>query len=167
MQIVAEHHFTISPYRGGTQKPPQDFGPSSRLIRVIDEYDELLTGQGTQESVPVREALGQLYQLSLGQVIDLQITSHLIAQIGIYPLYSLVELNTGERGIVTTVTPGNLLQPMVLVIQDPDHQSYQKPSPVNFSTPQIGNQHLEIVNVLDAEKKGINVEEVLADWVAL
>ncbi|MEC4673095.1 MAG: DUF3391 domain-containing protein [Nitrospirota bacterium] len=167
MQIVAEHHFTISPDRGATPKSPQDYGPSSRLIRVIDEYDELLTGQGIQESLPVREALGQLYQLGLRQAIDLQITSHLIAQIGIYPLYSLVELNTGERGIVTSVAPGNLLQPMVLVIQDPEHRSYQEPIPVNFSTPQIGNQHLEIVNVLDAEKEGIKVEEVLADWVAL
>jgi len=167
MQIVAEHHFTLSPNQGNTTTSPQEFSPSSRLIRVMDEYDELLTGQGIQEPLSVREALGQLYQLGQQQAIDLQMASHLIAQIGIYPIYSLVELNTGERGIVTSVTPGNLLQPMVLIIQDPDHRSYQEPIPVSFATPQKKDQHLEIVNVLDAEQEGVKVEEVLADWVAL
>lgn len=166
MQIVAEHHFTIF-LQGVTQTSSEHSCPSSRLIRVVDEYDELLTGQGTRKPLPVREALCELYQLGQQQALDLQMASHLIAQIGIYPIYSLVELNTGERGIVTSVTPGDLLRPLVLLIQDPEHRAYQEPIPVNFSIPPTEGHHLEIVSVLDADKEGVRVEEVLADWVAL
>jgi len=68
---------------------------------------------------------------------------------------------------VTAVTPGNLLHPVVLVIQGPDHQSYTDPIPVNFGTRPPGENPLQITNVLDAEQEGVSVDEVLADWVAL
>ena len=57
--------------------------------------------------------------------------------------------------------------PVVLVIQDSDHRSYTDPIPVNFATRPPGENPLQITSVLDAEKEGVSVDEVLADWVAL
>ena len=93
--------------------------------------------------------------------------AHLVSQIGIYPLYSLVQLNSGERGIVTAVTPGQLLRPVVLVIQDPNLQPYPDPMPINFSSLDDQGTALEIVEVLDAEKEGVRVEEILSNWATL
>ena len=166
-KIVTEHHLTTLQTVNANSSLPQDCAPSSRLIRVVDEYDELLTGQGMKKPLPVKEALSTLYQQGQQQLIDLTLASHLITQIGIFPLYSLVELNTGERGIVTSISPGDLLHPIVLLIQNPDHQPYQDPTPVNFSSLSSQTTHLEIVTVLDPEREGINVEDVLADWVTL
>ena len=164
MQMVAQHHLTgdlqIHPEGG----PFEETGFGGRLIRVVDEYDELLTGQGSSPPLPMREALGELYLRAQRNQLNPELASYLIIQIGIYPIYSLVELNTGERGIVTAVTPGSLLHPVVLVIQDPNRNPYHEPFPVNFAKPASDRPPVEIVRVLDAEEEGIRVEEVLGSW---
>ena len=166
MEMIGAHH--QSPDLSGSQDGIRDeWSTASGILRVVDAYDELLTGQGLQKALPVKEALRELYQQGQRNELDLDLASHLISQIGIYPIYSLVELNTGERGIVTAVTPGQLLHPVVLVIQDPERRPYEDPIPINFATRLPGEEPLQITQVLDAEHEGIVVDEVLANWVAL
>jgi len=166
MEIIQEHH--ASPSSVLHQHDQRDEWATVRdALRVVDAYDELLTGQGLQQALSVKDALKELYQQGQRQELDLNLVSHLISQIGIYPLYSLVELNTGERGIVTAVSPGQLLYPIVLVIQDPDQRPYQEPIPINFATRLPEETPLQITQVLDAEQEGVEVDEVLANWVAL
>ncbi|MDA0739801.1 MAG: DUF3391 domain-containing protein [Nitrospirae bacterium] len=163
--IAAHHHASSSTVQ--QVNLPDDWRKIGQILRVVDVYDELLTGQGLQKPLAVKDALGELYQQGQRTEVDINLVSHLINQIGIYPIYSLVELSTGERGIVTAVTPGQLLQPVVLVIQDPDHRPYTDPMPINFASILPEKNHIQITQVLDAEKEGVHVEEVLADWVAL
>jgi len=166
IEMIAAHHQSLSsPEQQGNQS--EDRPKLGQVLRVVDVYDELLTGQGLQRPLPVKDALGELYQLGQRTEVDSNLVSHLISQIGIYPIYSLVELNTGERGIVTAVTPGQLLQPVVLVIQDPNHRPYKEFIPINFATRLPEENPIQITQVLDAELEGVPVEEVLADWVAL
>jgi cyclic di-GMP phosphodiesterase len=166
IEMIALHHQSTfaSMQENGC---PAELNTASRVLRVVDAYDELLTGQGQKKPLPVKDALSELYQQGQRNELDLNLVSHLINQIGIYPIYSLVELNTGERGIITAITPGQLLNPVVLVIQDPNHRPYENPIPINFSARMPEESTLQITEVLDAEKEGVSVEEVLADWVAL
>ena len=166
IEMIALHHqSTFSDLQ--EDGSPIEWNTASRVLRVVDAYDELLTGQGLQKPMPVKDALSELYQRGQRNELDLPLVSHLINQIGIYPIYSLVELNTGERGIITAITPGQLLYPVVLVIQDENRQPYDNPIPINFATRLPEEPPLQITDVLDAEKEGVSVEEVLADWVAL
>ena len=59
--------------------------------------------------------------------------SHLVRLVGVHPLYSLIMVNNGERGIETSMTPGKLHQPAVTLIQDPDGKSYTPPIAVDLS----------------------------------
>ncbi len=165
--IVEEHHVLLD----GTGYPshiiPENISMSSRLLRIVDEYDELLSGQQALPSLSGKDALGELYQRSKKNQLDPQLVSQFISQVGIYPIYSLVELNTGERGIVTAHSKENLLHPTVLLIQDSKKQSFIEPVPINFSTVDDKHSIPEIVNVLDPELEGIRVEKVLADWVTM
>ncbi len=166
IHLIGAHH--QSPNVSVKQDSIRDeWNAAHDVLRVVDAYDELLTGHGLQKPMALKDALPELYQQGERNELNRDLVSHLISQIGIYPIYSLVELNTGERGIVTAVTPGNLLHPVVLVIQDSDHRSYTDPIPVNFATRPPGENPLQITNVLDAEQEGVSVDEVLADWVAL
>ena len=166
MNMIRAHH--QSPSSSIKQDSSRDeWNAAHDILRVVDAYDELLTGHGLQKPMAIKDALPALYQQGQRNELNRDLVSHLISQIGIYPIYSLVELNTGERGIVTAVTPGDLLNPVVLVIQDPEHRPYKDPIPMNFATRSSEEQQLKITNVLDAEKEGVSVDEVLADWVAL
>ena len=44
--------------------------------------------------------------------------SLIIKLAGIYPVYSFVELNTKERGMITTINPATLHQPIVALTYD-------------------------------------------------
>jgi putative nucleotidyltransferase with HDIG domain len=167
MRLVSEHHVISQSSSKSDTKTGIDFSHACKLIQVVDRYDEFLSGQGQPPPLPVKDALRELYQLGQKNELDQQLVSHLVSQIGIYPLYSLVQLNSGERGIVTAVTPGQLLHPVVLVIQDPNRQPDPEPMPINFSSLDNQGSALEIVNVLDAEKEGVRVEEILSNWATL
>ena len=138
---------------------------SSRLIRIVDEYDELLTGQHRRFPLSIKDALRELYQQGQQQRLDARLVTQFINQVGIYPIYSMVELSTGERGIVTANSPGNLLKPTILLFQDANRKPFLEPVPINFSVINMESALPEIVRVLDPEQEGVRVEKVLADWV--
>ncbi len=79
--------------------------------------------------------------------------SHLVRLVGVYPLYSLIRVNNGERGIVTSMTPGKLHQPVVTLIQDPDGKSSPPPIAVDLS-----DEAEEA-----AEKESIRIQDSLPD----
>lgn len=79
--------------------------------------------------------------------------SHLVRLVGVYPLYSLIRVNNGERGIVTSMTPGKLHQPVVTLIQDPDGKSSTPPIAVDLS-----DEAEEA-----AEKESIRIQDSLPD----
>ena len=167
LKIVEEHHVLLD----GTGYPkhiaPDTINRMSRLLRIVDEYDELLTGQQGLPLMSGKDALGELFQRSRKNTLDPQLVSQFISQIGIYPIYSLVELNTGERGIVTAHSKENLLKPTILLIQDAAKQPFPEPIPINFSTIHDSTAIPEIVKVLDPEQEGVQVEKVLTDWVTI
>ena len=165
--IVEAHHVLLDGTGYPSRIAPDATPMSSRLLRVVDEYDELLTGQQGLPPMSGKEALRELFQRGQQGQLDKQVVAQFISQVGIYPIYSLVELNTGERGIVTAHSKENLLHPTILLIQDASRQTYQDPVPINFSTIHDRASVPEIVKVLDPEQEGIRVEKVLADWVTI
>jgi hypothetical protein len=56
-----------------------------------------------------------------------------IKLVGIYPIYSFVELNTKERGMITTINPATLHQPIVALTYDETGSPYPNPLTVDLS----------------------------------
>ena len=139
----------------------------SQLLRIVDDYDELLTGQQGLPPLSGKDSLGELLKRGKAHKLNLQLVSQFISQIGIYPIYSFVELNTGERGIVTAHSKENLLQPTILLIQDAAKHPFSDPIPINFATIHDCTVTPEIVKILDPEQEGVQIEKVLADWVTI
>lgn len=69
---------------------------STRLIGIIDQYDELVTGQTGLTPMSSNQALTQLYQRHRADEALSQVVSYLIRVIGVYPLYSVVALSSGS-----------------------------------------------------------------------
>lgn len=161
LRVVAEHH--ASQDQSGY---PQDIsgaqtGEMSQIILIADRYDEMITGQLGVAPMPAREVLSTLYREAQAGKYNLSLVSHLIRVVGVYPLYSLVALNTGDRGIVINVTPGKLHLPVVLLIRDSAGNPYTPPIPLDLATQSGSGEPKSIATVLEAEKEGIKVEEYL------
>lgn len=167
LKLIAEHHEAIDGSGYPAKLPGEQLDLSSRILRIVDEYDELLSGHQNAEPLSVRAALQLLYQKGKRGLLDATLVARFINLIGIYPTYSLVELDTGERGIVTGNSRDNLLQPMILLIQDANHHPLAEPIPLNFSVLPPETTKPQIVGVLSPEEAGVTVESVLEEWVTL
>lgn len=164
---VREHHVALDGSGYPADIDPATIQPASRILRLVDEYDELLTGHQSGKPQTVRTALQTLYQRGKKGALDVELVGKFINLIGIYPTYSLVELSTGERGIVTANSRENLLQPTILLIQDAAHQPLPEPIPFNFSVLEKNTSRPEIVKILMPDEVGIQLDIALEDWVTL
>jgi HD-GYP domain-containing protein (c-di-GMP phosphodiesterase class II) len=165
--LIREHHTAPDGSGYPSNLDPAELRTSSRILRIVDEYDELLSGHQTGKSLSIRVALQTLYQQGRKGLIDGELVATFINLIGIYPTYGLVELSTGERGIVTANSRDNLLQPTILLIQDAEHRPLLEPIPFNFSVLSPDGLHPEIVKVLAPEQVGIALDSALEDWMTL
>ena len=164
---IREHHVALDGSGYPAHIDPATIQPASRILRLVDEYDELLSGHHSGKPQTVRKALQSLYQQGKKGVLDAELVGKFINLIGIYPTYSLVELSSGERGIVTANSRENLLHPTILLIQDATHQPLPEPIPFNFSVLNADTPSPEIVKILLPEEAGIQLDAVLEDWVTL
>lgn len=123
-QIVAEHHACLN----GSGFPMETRGAftsdMTRIVMVMDRYDELLTGFGGASPLTPHQSLQRLYQEGQEGKYENRLISLFVKVMGIYPVYSYVSLNTGERAIVSVINSGKLHQPIVTVTHDPSGQPY-------------------------------------------
>ncbi|WP_447963050.1 HD-GYP domain-containing protein [Nitrospira sp. Ecomares 2.1] len=165
--LIREHHIELDGSGFPANIDPTKIHTPTRILRIVDEYDELLTGHHTGNPLPVRIALQTLYQQGRKGLLDGELVATFINLIGIYPTYALVELSTGERGIVTANSRDNLLQPTILLIQDEIHRPLPEPIPFNFSVLSSHEPRPEIVRVLAPEEVGIDLDSALKNWMTL
>src|SRR5262245_43490627 len=156
-RIVAENHERLdgSGY-------PQGLGgaalsPLSQMVAIADVYETMLgPREGRPPLLPTR-ALKELYQQGRAQQLDLGLVEKMVRCLGIYPVGSLVALNTGERGMVIAVNPTKALQPVVRILWDPTHQRYGTPMTVDLAALDAEAPLRTIRDVLDPAAEGYDV----------
>jgi HD-GYP domain-containing protein (c-di-GMP phosphodiesterase class II) len=95
----------------------KDIGMLGSIAAIADTFDALTTRRPYAAPVSPSTALSMLYKWR-GTVFDAALVEQFIRCIGIFPLGSVVELNSGEVGIVITHNTEKRLQPRVMVIRD-------------------------------------------------
>ncbi|MDG1307172.1 MAG: HD-GYP domain-containing protein [Porticoccaceae bacterium] len=121
IDMIASHHerFNGSGYPQaikGTQIPLY-----GRIAAIADCYDAITSQRVYAKPVTHALAIMQMYEW---RGIDFQpeLIEAFIQAVGVYPTGTLVELTSGEVGIVVKENPGKRLRPQVLVILDADKQ---------------------------------------------
>ncbi|HJU04494.1 MAG TPA: DUF3391 domain-containing protein [Nitrospiraceae bacterium] len=117
-RVVAEHHERIdgsgypNKYRGAA------ISALSQLVGLIDSYTTLITNRGGRPALSPAQAIRHLYQLARRLQFDQGLVEHMIHSLGVYPIGSVVELNTGEHAIVVDRNSGDTVKPPVKLLSD-------------------------------------------------
>ncbi|MBI1998237.1 MAG: DUF3391 domain-containing protein [Deltaproteobacteria bacterium] len=114
-RIVVEHHERIDGSGYPFALQGSQIAPLSQMVALIDTYDTMLTGRN-QEALPPIEVLRQLYLQRNTGAFDSDLIERTIRCLGVYPVGSLVELNTGERGIVIATNRADSSKPTLRII---------------------------------------------------
>ena len=163
LAIVKGHHSLTAQIEqtGETSAAHQD---TTRLVGIIDQYDELVTGQTGLTPMSSNQALTQLYQRYRADEALSQVVSHLIRAIGVYPLYSVVSLSSGEIAVVGAITPGKVHLPLLYVCRDRSGKTCLPPVPLNLIHEPEGGRTIH--DVRNADREGLDVEAVLRQVAA-
>ena len=95
----------------------KEIGTIGAIAGIIDTFDALTARRPYAEPVAPSAALSMLYKWR-GAFFDPVLVEQFIRCIGIFPVGSTVELNSGEVGIVIAQNLAKRLQPRVMVIRD-------------------------------------------------
>ena len=95
----------------------KEIGLFGSIAAIVDTFDALTARRPYAEPVAPSTALSMLYKWR-GTFFDPFLVEQFIRCIGIFPIGSTVELNSGESGIVIAQNLEKRLQPRVMVIRD-------------------------------------------------
>lgn len=156
-RIIAEHHERADGSGFPEGRPAARISPLSQIVSVVNIYDGFVSGHNGRAAHLPTQALRRLYQMGRsGQLLTDQVI-WAIRALGIYPIGAIVEVNTGERGIVVSTNAEEALKPIVQVIADHEGQPLLHPRQVDLALQIEGELVDSIVRPLDAETANINV----------
>lgn len=157
ISIVACHHEREdgSGYPRGLRGA--EIGVPGKMAAIVDCYDALTSERPYARSFSPYEALQHLYDWR-HHLFHLELVEQFVQCLGIYPVGSLVELNSGEVAVVLAHNRVRRLKPRVLIILDAAKQPYGAPLPLDLLTAPkfMGDKAYEIARALDHGMYGID-----------
>jgi HD-GYP domain-containing protein (c-di-GMP phosphodiesterase class II) len=108
-------HLTGTGYPRGVDKTALTL--FTKIVAVVDTYDAITSDRVYQIGRPHLIALGILTK-AMHAEFDSQIVTQFINCIGFYPQGNIVELSSGEIGIVVEQNTSNRLKPKILLLFD-------------------------------------------------
>ncbi|NJN70048.1 MAG: DUF3391 domain-containing protein [Nitrospira sp.] len=133
LHLIANHHAYLDDSGYPKEARGEFTSDRTRILMVVDRYDELLTGFGGNTPLTPHQTFQRLYQESQKSKLDQGIVSTLIGLIGIYPVHSHVRLNTQELAVVTELNPTQVHQPIITITHQSDGEEYCDPFVVDLA----------------------------------
>jgi len=151
IEIARRHHERFDG-SGYLEKLSGDaIGQLGMIAGIVDHYDAVTSDRPFRAGVTAHTALKKMYEWR-GTLFQPDLVEKFIQCMGIYPIGSIVELNTGEIGVVAALNRMQRLKPRVALALRADKTPYPEMPVVNLvgrTTPQ--GRPCEIERVLEPD----------------
>lgn len=119
IDMIATHHerFDGTGYPAGLKG--RDIPMFGRIAGIADTYDALTSQRMYAEAMSPHGAVNVLYEWR-GVDFQAELVEQFIQSVGIYPTGTLVELNTGEVGVIISLNGTRRLQPRLMLLLNAD-----------------------------------------------
>lgn len=159
--VAFEHHlnYDLSGYPKITRSLNLDF--YSRIVSLADQYDAM-TSSRVYSRIPMSpdKALSVMMERA-GTQLDPLLFKFFINMIGVYPIGTLVLLDTKELGLVYGANPVFQDRPRVLIIIDSEGKRVSGPIVDLTEKGEDGKYLRTIIKTMDPNKYRINLAEYL------
>lgn len=162
LEVVARHHerYGGSGYIAGLSGDA--IKPFGMISAIVDCYDAITSDRVYRPGITTHDTLTKMYEWR-SRDFHPGLVEQFIQCMGIYPIGSLVEMNTGAVGVVVTINRERRLQPKVVLVLNRDKHPYAQPKLVDLmkDTHDSKGSKLEISKVLPSGTYGIIPTEYL------
>lgn len=154
---VSQHHERIDGSGYPFKLSGKQISLTGQMAGLIDTYCALTSNKVYAKGVYNQLALEEIHAMRdtkfSGALID-----QLVQFLGMYPVSSLVELNTGEVGVVIQQNSVRRLLPRIMILLNPDKTKNEYPPTINLlnSPPSPTGEPYRIVRGLPPDSYGLN-----------
>ena len=159
--VAFEHHLRqdLSGYPGNIGH--RKLNLCTQIVSIADVYDALRSNRVYREGLPsdrIKAIMGKKDDPAFNQ----RLLRRFINLIGLFPIGTLVRLNTEAIGVVTHEHPGDPFRPQVKVIRDREGAALEEVMLVNTWEPDArGDFPWAVVEAVDPEAVGIDPLEYM------
>lgn len=160
VQVAAQHHerHDGSGYPEGLKG--EAISQMGQMAAICDVYDAITSVRCYHNAMTPHEALRKIFEWSKFH-FNPQLVHQFLRIIGIYPVHTLVMLESGRIAVVLEQAEDNLLQPIVKAFYDSKQRHYIPPQVIDLSKSLGHGGGDRIVSHETAEKWGLSPEKFL------
>jgi HD-GYP domain-containing protein (c-di-GMP phosphodiesterase class II) len=130
--IAFQHHERFDGQGYPRRLKGQEIHEYSRIAAVADIFDALTSDRPFRQGLLPHEAYEILMTLA-DTYVDREILDIFLANVAIYPVGTVVKLNSGETAVVTRVLPKLQSRPLLRVLADKSGKLLKKPVEVDLT----------------------------------
>ncbi len=160
-RIITQHH----EFQDGSGFPNHvkhdALSPLAQLVGLADTYDDLVSaGHGRPPLLP-HDAIRQLFVLGAKGRYDKTLVEIAIKALGVYPLGSLIKLNTNECAVVVGLNHEDRLRPRIRIIRGPGGEPQKESTDLDLQNQTPDQPTRTILRALDPTQEQVNLSEYL------
>ncbi|ODB89030.1 hypothetical protein A3193_09550 [Candidatus Thiodiazotropha endoloripes] len=160
-QVILQHHERLN----GTGYPGRLSGEEislyGKMAAIVDVYDAITSDRVYHKGKLPSLVLRQLVEWSDEGDFDAELVQRFIQCVGIYPVGSLVVLESQRLAVVVASPQKALLNPVLKVIYDLRKQRLIPPEVLDLTDPVAGSRD-RIVKPVTPDEYSINIEDYLS-----
>ena len=136
--VVSQHHERLDGSGYPQRLRGDQIGQFASMAGIVDSFEALVSRRPYAEAISTHQALQQLNRWK-GTSFHEALSEQFIQCIGIFPVGSLVELNSGDVAVVIGQNKIRRLKPKVMLLLDPNKEPYQYPTTLDLLTSPMTN----------------------------
>ena len=161
VDMVAHHHerFDGSGYPQGLAG--DEIPPFARIAAIVDTYDAVTSNRSHAPAISPSNAIRMLYRARNAE-FQAELVEVFIQAVGVYPAGTIVELSSGEVGVVVSEYRTRRLKPKVMVVLDAKKIRLREPKMVDLlqRADDENTVPLDIVKSLEPNAYGIDLAKL-------
>ncbi|MBL1275434.1 MAG: HD-GYP domain-containing protein [Ectothiorhodospiraceae bacterium] len=164
LHIVLHHHERLDGGGYPSGMSELEIPLLTRIASIVDVYDAITSDRCYHDGVAPAQALENLFAWAKGN-FDVSLLEKFIKCLGIYPIGTVVRLNTQDVGLVVATDVGHRIKPIVLLTTSADGKPYLPRRLLNLSSAvwEETDSPVSIVGVLEPGSLGIELKTILQE----
>ena len=159
--IISQHHERIDGSGYPLSLKADQVYFLTQLLMIADTYDEMLQGIGEHAGMTPSLAISNIFKQTQQHRFDEKICKAFIHAVGIYPIGSAVQLNTGEKGVVLELHREAPLLPIIKIFYSRSGNPLLKPFIFDLLKQEKNDEKKQLVSVLNTESKADDPAQIL------
>ncbi len=137
VDVAYSHHERMDGLGYPRKLPGANISRIAKIVSIVDAYDAMTADRCYQEAKTSTEAIRIIYK-ERGTHFDEQLALKFLQTVGLYPPGSIVELHSGEVGVVIEANQRFRQLPRVSIVRDKDKQPLEKEYILDLSRVESG-----------------------------